>query len=1305
MFCTKCGKQLDHSAKFCSACGNPVPAAAPEEVRPLDTPMTAEPEETSAPESPVTAEPEETQAPESPVTAEPEETPVPESPVIAESEETQVPESPVTAEPEETQAPESPVTAEPEETQAPESPVTVEPEETQVSETPAASKPAPAAVFAAEPTAPETPIAPPAPTFDEFAQETPAPKKKKKILPWIAGGTAVVLVGTAAVGYFGFYNQVMRLFMGDAGFALHVEKKTGGFVTFDERASAKLNEMLAARIDEMFLLKKEQDADDFDFESYEQAQMSAMISGLLPMAERFGGSELTCGMSIKMDELLGGLLTLSDTNLDSLNLLGNFKNILRVYHAEAADQFEFITKYGDEEILDGTLTIDPQKFAVAFPELSSYTFFSDYAATTDSEPTLTCSVEEIERICGAIEELYYEAYAEAEITYEDGSFTVAGQTVECTRIRASLSPEQTNNLYQKINDLLKNDEYLRDYYRSAVGEDLSEYDALFDDLDAFSEPFVSESYIGKNAKLLAKTYSIGMGEDKGPLTLEYARPDETHHFRIGTFDGEQIGIDTAKNSETEEDDGTIEFSYAKTAEENAPVLVLALDYINRGTVEYLGEPIYLGSCTLRISEKDTMIRSLLRGNFGNGAIDGNLMSVRESNSSSSAILSGLLEKFALTLSVKQIGGEESAIRTDFTLAFGEYLSLSAYLEQRPLANADRPIIMPATDGEKCINMAKEPDTETLRLVRIELFENLLALLDQNEGMKKLDDSFDLSEKIEEELNKLRDELEFEKHYKNYTSSTKRQARNAARNLSDEMETQGMDASAWNALLALNEDASDYNNTWGKEEFERTVKLYFDRNGNVTVLDNGKMGFVDYTELAQNSDRENLYVELLFSYFSENPLCGITAVYTDNPSDLPENLPTVYDYLDGLYEWNGRENAIDGFVVGTSPSLSEGKSTAEERIRAEIEELHARDEKIDKLNDAAKKINNAVSGFLSANPSFFRSDVLLASVIVKYDVNAGWIAESFTGNGLEPASQSTLFTSGVSAVSQLTDHLNRRFPEFEPVTAQIHFVRGDGNTGGGSANGNAPTSLGAMSAVGTAVIENGTGLFQDNNLPDALDFWTGYCGWAENNPNAVPQVGVYWTGWNEYTLVGTYCKETNAPLADFDEYLRNQNANNPLFAEMDALNRDARLLSDTITGLFGGTVIDEYDEDDDPPLFSLTMSGRGNVWLLTGAYMNNSLYEDSDELIDDDTLAKLMQYLNELAESGDLPMSRDVKAVLHFYRNEFVGAAVVPLDTAFDFADCGLSVLDFYAGENYLWYPAVPFGSYCVKTDAPLRFTE
>ena len=98
----------------------------------------------------------------------------------------------------------------------------------------------------------------------------------------------------------------------------------------------------------------------------------------------------------------------------------------------------------------------------------------------------------------------------------------------------------------------------------------------------------------------------------------------------------------------------------------------------------------------------------------------------------------------------------------------------------------------------------------------------------------------------------------------------------------------------------------------------------------------------------------------------------------------------------------------------------------------------------------------------------------------------------------------------------------------------------------------------------------------------------------------------------------------------------------------------------------------------------------------------------------------MQYLNELAESGDLPMYRDVKAELHFVHNEFVGAAVVPIESNLDFTDHGIpGSWDFHDGIFYNWNAknrneavlsgiywidantAVPFGSYCTNTKAPL----
>lgn len=410
-------------------------------------------------------------------------------------------------------------------------------------------------------------------------------------------------------------------------------------------------------------------------------------------------------MSMELDGLLNDLLTRSELQNNDLSFdqLEKFRNILRVTHTDTADRFEFMTEYGGSGLCGADLIIDPEKLTVTLPELSDYTFFAEY--TANGESPLACSVEEIGRICGTVAELYYQAYSDAEITYEDGSFTIAGQTVECTKIRASLSAGQMNALYQKINETLKNDEYLRDYYRSVTGEDMSGYDALFDDLDAFSAPFISESYIGRNATLLAKTYSIAMSEENDPFTFEYAGPDETDHFRIGTPDGKRIGIDTSKNADTEEDDGTIEFSYKSSSEENAPTLVLALDYISRGTAEYLGEPITLGEYTLRFSEKDTFLRSMLTGS---SPINQNMMSVTEETPSEAKIIADLLGKFTLNISVSAVEGEESAFRTDYKLAFGDYLSLSAYLEQRPVPSPELPIAVPGTDGENASICGKSP---------------------------------------------------------------------------------------------------------------------------------------------------------------------------------------------------------------------------------------------------------------------------------------------------------------------------------------------------------------------------------------------------------------------------------------------------------------------------------------------------------------------------------------------------------------------------------------------------------------------
>ncbi|MCM1335453.1 MAG: zinc-ribbon domain-containing protein [Bacteroides sp.] len=1368
MFCTKCGKQLDSAARFCSACGAPVAKPIAEET-PEAVTVAETATETNIPEATETTKvaenTTEANTPETPATAEIAKTAteadipeVPETTEVAENTTTvDTPETPKTAEiaktatetdtPEATEAAEVAETATPTETgatpataeivenvvvaQAAEVVVAVQAEEG-AKEAGTDKSPAPSAGESADtakpsvspaPSAAETNAAPkaeegiaaeplPAPIFSEFAKESPSPKKKKKkAAPLIAGGVAVVVAGTAAVGWFGFRNQVLRLFLGDAGFAVRIEKKTGEFLSFGEGASSALTEAFAARIDEAIPLLKEESADEIVFEEYEDAQIAETIAELRAIVERFGGSEVAFGLSIEPDVLLNSLLGQSGEVTELLETVGKFQGVLRAESDGNADRVEFSAEYEGDEIVGGAVTLDPNKLIMTVPALSGYTFFTEYAAAGETA-SVTVSAEELGRLGEAIAALYYKAYAEAALTYEDGSFAVAGRTVEGTRIRAELSAEQMNALYQRITDMIQNDEYLREFYRTAVGEDGREYDELFTEPIVFSAPFVAESYIAANETLLAKTYSFAIAEDeedrdedgeKDPVTFAYARPDENDSLRVGLPDGKRFGFDRLANAETEEDDGTIELLYTGSTEEDAPTLVLALDYVGSGTAEINGEPIALGTYTLHLSEKDTMLRSLLLGSSAAVKTADPSEYEEKEPSGTLAILDTILERFTLTVSVKALDAAGGAIRTDLTLSLGDYLSVSAYLEQKPLEGAGEPIAIPSTEGEKAINIKEGADEATASAVRIDYYENLLRRIDENSSFAKLAEKLELKEAIEEALAEEREKLEFMTHYANYSDYTRFSADPAAWNIRNEFVSD-----YWDILLALNEDGSE-NEKWGTEEFTKTIHLYFDKDGEMTVLDDGGLGyFLDFSELTFDEDRKNLYCEILFSAYGEQPN-GVTVVYTDDPSDLPKNLPTAYHYIDEVYEWDGKDNAIGAYIVGTSPILAEGVSTAEERLRQEREERAKEREALDALNDAAKRLNSAVNGFLRTNPSFFHPDISIASAIVRYDADAGWVVDSLTGNDGELTGASDLFPGGTSAVGQLAEHLNRRFPDFTPVKAQIHFAR-EYNTERGESE--------DMTAIGTAVIAaDAHALFQDGGLPWALAFWLGYeSGWNGNNPSADPEAGYYWLDRDSYLLLGSYCAETDAPLG-VEAY---ENDEDIFDHEIETLDEYAR----RIAAVAAPYAAEHTLVEEGQVLYSLVLTNQNGRWRFENAYTNNYRLSDGDG-VDRAAIAGLVNELNERTADGRLGIAREITAELHFFDGEgFVGVGTAFVTSDLDVTDVHVpGAWDYKNGYFYDWnalrraeenrpgvyykdnYTAIPFGSYCAVSDAPLGLYE
>lgn len=195
----------------------------------------------------------------------------------------------------------------------------------------------------------------------------------------------------------------------------------------------------------------------------------------------------------------------------------------------------------------------------------------------------------------------------------------------------------------------------------------------------------------------------------------------------------------------------------------------------------------------------------------------------------------------------------------------------------------------------------------------------------------------LADYFSNEAEKAQREIELKKNYSDYGESTARNARNMANQIY---------ADSRNVGYSLNSQS------------EVKIKLYFDANGNVSVIDDG--GVAQASALADKVSSysyKNAYAEIVL-WKGRGPVVGVNVVMTDDKNNVPDNLPTAYNFLDRAYNWGSDDdvNFVGSFVVGAYPTLSneEGGTAKEtdEKKKATIKTY----------SDEAKKAADALSEY-------------------------------------------------------------------------------------------------------------------------------------------------------------------------------------------------------------------------------------------------------------------------------------------------------------------------------------------------------
>ena len=148
---------------------------------------------------------------------------------------------------------------------------------------------------------------------------------------------------------------------------------------------------------------------------------------------------------------------------------------------------------------------------------------------------------------------------------------------------------------------------------------------------------------------------------------------------------------------------------------------------------------------------------------------------------------------------------------------------------------------------------------------------------------------------------------------------------------------------------------------------QTIKLYFDKNGTLKVLDPANESESVIKELYSSLNFKEAYAEIIVhkNRNGYSPI-GVSVVRTSDSSKIPSTMPSEYDMLDHVYDWEF-QNIIDDYAVGTYPSLLT-KELYEDIYGSDRETAKEQDEKlakkIEQLNGYAKKLNDAFASYLS-----------------------------------------------------------------------------------------------------------------------------------------------------------------------------------------------------------------------------------------------------------------------------------------------------------------------------------------------------
>ena len=917
--------------------------------------------------------------------------------------------------------------------------------------TPAMTEPTPAApvytaepaapVYTAEPAAPAytaepTPAAPvytaePTPAAPVFTAEPAAAapaaavaKKKVRIVPIIIAAAAAILVIAGVLIFFFGRSAIMRMFMGEPRYAISL-------VT-DYADSLKTNDPLISMLADNGTKSAGTAADLLSSivprisQSGSSDPITTVLDGGKQLNSVIGGLSGAQGIGIDLsaDVSLDKALTeyLNQGNEGFINAILNVINSTEISaSAKSGDssQAAFSIKTGGSDLISANVYMDESGNAyVNVPGIldkpilikSAISDDIDADGDDDAAPAEKFVVDEkkLSEIYNKIIKAWEESYKDAEFSYEDAEYSVGDseseKTFKGTRVSVTLSQEDVCTLLIDIVGVIDDDSYCEEV-AAAFGMDADDFHDVLDNVITSIEDVMDNDDL--SLKVTVDSYVTVDNTPCGvEVSVSYKQYGEKCSMGFSCLSaGENTSVSATMNKiklfelvSTKKDNssGILEAEVNTSFTVKKPVGV-KIAYENLGKQQLFGSDVLTGKFEFSLNVK-SMKDELSYRNFWVQDTEYDMYSI--------------LSKSKLTVeSAKEGDGIRFSLGADINkLGKGTLnVTLRPVSENVAAAPANAADVYDVSEITGSENLEMQLSALNYIKNKVEGSEDIAAVL-SGIGYS----SYSINSQIESlEANK-----EFYRHYSAYDPYNS-----------------GRTAAEWAGCLCSDifygDNCLSYDEMKGREF---TVKLWFDKDGKLTVMDNDDFDY-NWSSVFPTGIYKNMYAEACV----ENGICvGITTVLTDDPSDLPSVLPNYFNFYDKLFmfdsslywDYSQSAGAKDGFVIGAYPSLDIGESTTEKELNEKIA-------LIDDYNAYAKKVYDTFDKFMkshgaSVDPSFNTSYLYLIRISNNGAVNIN----SSNINALD-----VLFTKPLSEYSEQLLAALAPDSDLKNVTATVIFSDG------------------------------------------------------------------------------------------------------------------------------------------------------------------------------------------------------------------------------------------------------------------------